>query len=263
MVTLTLPACGLAFLILYAVTGRVSAETCKIDGGYNYESLISSIWLTELEGKDCRYNTASPCSWILQFCNKVPLNPCGVNTACEVKEELKEPHPLGSFTQLLANGPNSFIAQFEGKYTGVPNCNNTKITTNVVFECDPNKHISVGNDTLVGKLVASKVVTDPKDQCMKNMTVLFSGACGTKPSTAAGLSGGSVILILFFVGVLLYLVGGVLLNHSNGARGWEMLPHYQFWSELPSLIVEGCVFFVKFITCQAGAGGGNRSYDNI
>lgn len=166
MVTLTLPACGLAFLILYAVTGRVSAETCKIDGGYNYESLISSIWLTELEGKDCRYNTASPCSWILQFCNKVPLNPCGVNTACEVKEELKEPHPLGSFTQLLANGPNSFIAQFEGKYTGVPNCNNTKITTNVVFECDPNKHISVGNDTLVGKLVASKVVTDPKDQCM-------------------------------------------------------------------------------------------------
>ncbi|KAH8039387.1 hypothetical protein HPB51_006407 [Rhipicephalus microplus] len=122
----------------------------------------------------------------------------------------------------------------------------------------------------------------------RNLTVPFSGAC-TPEAPTDGLSAGSVLLILFFIALLVYLVGGILINHNNGARGWEMVPHHQFWSELPGLCVvcfslvedsicmaclpqsDGCVFFVKYITCQGGpvnygltgGGGGPRSYDNI
>ncbi|CAN7985058.1 unnamed protein product, partial [Ixodes hexagonus] len=230
-------------------------------------ALFRTIWYTELTGQQCEVNSnTGGCGWYLQFCNKLRPNPCGENTICEVSSTGLDPQSLGTFKNLSSNGYNSFIAHFESDSSRNATATKCKsiLKTNLIFECDESKDVSIGNDTLLAHL-HYKNINIANDSCVHNVTVPFSGACGTKPAAVStGLSAGSVLLILFFVGVLLYLVGGVILKHSNGARGWEMIPHQQFWSELPSLIVEGCVFFVKFVTCQANpTAGGNRSYDDI
>ncbi|KAK2146353.1 hypothetical protein NP493_3697g00000 [Ridgeia piscesae] len=52
-----------------------------------------------------------------------------------------------------------------------------------------------------------------------------------------GISTGSILLILFFVSVIVYLVGGTLLKHFlQGARGWEQIPNVSFWRDFPSLV---------------------------
>lgn len=261
-------ASGVIGVLLFCIAASPAAEqNCKLEGGYHYESLLSTIWYAELVKDECVFgNHSGGCSWYLQFCNDLKVNPCGLHTACEVSTTGQNPQSLGTFKNLTPNGYDSFIAHFESDSSRSTNDTKCKgiIKTNLVFECDATKGISIGNDTLLAKLLY-KDIKENTEKCELNVTVPFSGACGTKPATAsAGLSAGSVLLILFFVGVLLYLVGGVILKHNNGARGWEMLPHQQFWSELPSLIVEGCVFFVKFVTCQTNAVvGGNRSYDDI
>jgi hypothetical protein len=52
-----------------------------------------------------------------------------------------------------------------------------------------------------------------------------------------GLSTGSVLVIIFFVFIILYFVGGaVALRLLRGAEGKEMIPNYDFWVDLPNLV---------------------------
>jgi cation-dependent mannose-6-phosphate receptor len=58
-----------------------------------------------------------------------------------------------------------------------------------------------------------------------------------------GYSGGTVFCILFFTACLLYFGGGIIVRKFlRGAEGQEMVPHYEFWSDLPNLIRDGIVF---------------------
>lgn len=267
MLTLTslMHCVALAFVLGLAL--NVSANDCDIDGGYNYKLLFKTVWRAEVKEHCLR---KADCSWYLQFCNTVPVNPCGVEYACEVNSSGLSPITLGSSPSLIADGPTKFMVRFvQQDHNNGTKCKHKPIHMTVVFQCDKTKSIVVGPGAELTRLEYSSIITS-QDNCEHNITVPFDGACLPTPPPG-GLSAGSVLLILFFVALLVYLVGGILINHNNGARGWEMVPHHQFWSELPSLCVDGCVFFVKYITCQAGAvsggmmggGGGNRSYDNI
>lgn len=52
-----------------------------------------------------------------------------------------------------------------------------------------------------------------------------------------GLSTGSVLVILLFVFSGIYFAGGALgLKFLRGAVGLELIPHYEFWSDLPGLV---------------------------
>lgn len=63
---------------------------------------------------------------------------------------------------------------------------------------------------------------------------------------ARGLSGGSQLLIAFFVCVALYLISGMLFTYCVvGGRGVEMIPNLNFWKQLPSLIKDGFKFVVS------------------
>ncbi|CAL1535583.1 unnamed protein product [Lymnaea stagnalis] len=55
-----------------------------------------------------------------------------------------------------------------------------------------------------------------------------------------GLSPGSVMLIIFFVLLIVYLCGGVAFNYNKSRTvGREMIPNVNFWSALPGLILDG------------------------
>ncbi|XP_059161705.1 uncharacterized protein LOC131944860 isoform X2 [Physella acuta] len=67
-------------------------------------------------------------------------------------------------------------------------------------------------------------------------------ACPSSKSSS-GLSVGSILVILFFVFILVYLIGGVLfLKYVRKAQGAEVIPNVEFWKELPSLIKDGVLF---------------------
>jgi len=65
----------------------------------------------------------------------------------------------------------------------------------------------------------------------------LSSPYGCKIELQKGLSTGSVLVILFFIFVGIYFIGGAIaLKMLRGATGWEMLPNHNFWIELPSLV---------------------------
>lgn len=81
-----------------------------------------------------------------------------------------------------------------------------------------------------------------------------SGACAPSPSPSpgpspspspskkkGGLSGGDVVLIIFFCGLVLpyFVFGALYMKYAKGASGVEMVPNREFWAGLPSLIKEG------------------------
>ncbi|XP_062517611.1 uncharacterized protein LOC134192870 [Corticium candelabrum] len=73
--------------------------------------------------------------------------------------------------------------------------------------------------------------------------------CQTKPepssSSGHGLSIGSILLIVFFSLIFVYILCGILyLKFVRGASGVELIPNYSFWALLPSLIKEGVVFLI-------------------
>ncbi|KAL9966638.1 hypothetical protein ACROYT_G024746 [Oculina patagonica] len=65
-----------------------------------------------------------------------------------------------------------------------------------------------------------------------------------KSGGSTGLSIGSILLIVFFVLLIIYIIGGVLINkYKLGVESLpEMCPNYQFWAGIPSLIKDGIVF---------------------
>jgi hypothetical protein len=86
------------------------------------------------------------------------------------------------------------------------------------------------------------------------MTMEHASACG-KPGGKSKISAGSVMLILFFVLVVVYLAAGIAYNAlKNGERGLQMIPQYEFWSQFPFLIVDGFKFILHKL--QALRGGG-------
>ncbi|KAL3832316.1 hypothetical protein ACJMK2_023970 [Sinanodonta woodiana] len=62
----------------------------------------------------------------------------------------------------------------------------------------------------------------------------------------SGISIGSILVIIFFVLLLIYIVAGILfLHYVRGAQGIEMCPNLSFWKDLPFLVKDGVVFVFR------------------
>ncbi|KJE91134.1 hypothetical protein CAOG_02315 [Capsaspora owczarzaki ATCC 30864] len=61
-------------------------------------------------------------------------------------------------------------------------------------------------------------------------------------SEGGGISGGSILLAIFFPSVFVYLVVGVLIKRRGGATGTDAIPNIAFWREVPGLIKDGFKF---------------------
>lgn len=61
-----------------------------------------------------------------------------------------------------------------------------------------------------------------------------------------GLSNGSVFCIIFLTSFGVYLLIGVAYRRLiGGAKGFEQIPHYNFWKELGNLQADGCNFLCR------------------
>ena len=67
-----------------------------------------------------------------------------------------------------------------------------------------------------------------------------------------GLSSGTVFIItLLFISFFYLSIGMIYKSSQLGTSGVESIPNIDFWRNLPSLVLEGCQFFFKYITRQS------------
>merc|ERR1712136_123617 len=63
---------------------------------------------------------------------------------------------------------------------------------------------------------------------------------GLRPSDNGGLSGGSILLIIFFSVMFVYILTGTLfMKFKRNAIGSEMFPNKSFWTNCPGLVKDG------------------------
>ncbi|XP_017270946.1 cation-dependent mannose-6-phosphate receptor [Kryptolebias marmoratus] len=66
------------------------------------------------------------------------------------------------------------------------------------------------------------------------------------PPVQSQLSAGSIILIIGFCLLAVYLIGGFLYQRLIvGAKGMEQFPNYAFWVEVGNLTADGCDFVCR------------------
>lgn len=62
------------------------------------------------------------------------------------------------------------------------------------------------------------------------MTLPYSGACTKKEQ---GLSTGSILLLIFFISVSIYLIVGIAYNSFVAKKsGYDLIPHFNVWSAI-------------------------------
>lgn len=99
--------------------------------------------------------------------------------------------------------------------------------------------------------------------CTHNIDITLREACPTDftPAGEGGLSGGSIFLILFFVFLILYFVGGfVFKTKRKGTTGMESIPNIDIWRRVPGLIKDGCQYTSMMIKTK---GKGNAFYEEV
>lgn len=86
-----------------------------------------------------------------------------------------------------------------------------------------------------------------------------NGHSTNTPDNPSGLSLGSILLIIFFSLMVVYIILGALYNKFARSReGKEVFPHYTFWIELPVLVKEGGAYSFHSAKklCGRGSDGG-------
>ena len=86
------------------------------------------------------------------------------------------------------------------------------------------------------------------------------GTPAAVPPKKKGLSGGSIILILALVILVLYCGAGISYNvFKKNESGLDVIPNYAFWVSLPGLVLDG----LKFTYAKITGSQSMTSYDSI
>lgn len=101
------------------------------------------------------------------------------------------------------------------------------------------------------------------DNGTTNLLLFSPHACPVTVEDFSKPSTGTVLLIMLFVTFLSYFIIGATVNAIYlGARGMEIVPHVDFWRDLPSLVRDGAVYLQN--GCRVTSQAPNTdSYDAI
>ncbi|XP_028833428.1 cation-dependent mannose-6-phosphate receptor [Denticeps clupeoides] len=103
--------------------------------------------------------------------------------------------------------------------------------------------ISCNRDIAMGPLKVVLEDRDRKRDCFYLFELDSNAVCPVLPSK---LSAGSILLIIAFSCLAVYLIGGFLYQRLVvGAKGVEQFPNYAFWSEIGNLTADGCDFVCR------------------
>eukprot|EP00038_Savillea_parva_P004642 m.140536 g.140536 ORF g.140536 m.140536 type:complete len:254 (-) comp11530_c0_seq1:2698-3459(-) len=98
-----------------------------------------------------------------------------------------------------------------------------------------------------------------------------NGQCKPAPSPAwmtAAHAGapdatGAILIGVSFALFASYCVVGAALQHRKGERGRAMVPHVDFWTEIPGLIAQGCKYSFGMAKNKVRQVSGHEHYENL
>ncbi|EDV26922.1 uncharacterized protein TRIADDRAFT_54350 [Trichoplax adhaerens] len=145
---------------------------------------------------------------------------------------------VGQYSDLAwQGGQTSFSVQYSNGTT-VHNGNQyPSLSVNMIFRCAEkaiwsaklNEYATVPTEANINAIV-------DRDTGKYQFIFNYAGACRTLKPASSLLSGGSVLLIVFFSLLGAYLIFGIIIQSSRGARGYELIPNVEFWSKIPGCI---------------------------
>lgn len=243
--------------------------------GYEVKNLTTGLWTITQKGQNCvgvdtlkgsQYN----CTYTMAFCNSIAN--CTGGSVCVTtfngtgKNETTSYVPGGyvanPFQVKGSSMLQGFIAKFPlgGNWTKSDKtvCN---LSTIITFECDTTLWIpDTDSSTPVPREALQQIKFD-EGKCLFQAKFKYAGACiGIMPAyrPSEGMTAGTVLIIIFFVSLTVYFVFGVLINLVRGFRGQDVIPHSEFWTTLPVLVADGCMF-----TFRCGNQEKTTTYDSI
>ncbi|XP_063342137.1 cation-dependent mannose-6-phosphate receptor [Pelmatolapia mariae] len=227
-----------AFHLVLSVSGVYSVKSTKDCSLISHSPLQRKVLerLEPLVGKNfTAEDTASNESYtyVFQLCGDAG----GVRDAGVIQVDKKQKTTvIGKYTNTRAIGGSDWVMLiYESGENYTSHCNKEERKANIMISCDRNVKVS--------KLEVGLEERGKKEDCFYLFELDTSSVC---PVIESKLSTGSIILIIGFSLLAVYLVGGFLYQRVIvGAKGVEQFPNYAFWVEFGNLTADGCDFVCR------------------
>ena len=250
----------LLLLLIRIIPLQSKLDVCRQTFGTNTYDLnqLSSITLL---GSDTSFRYA------LTPCGLVPVENCGTSvepfkdgmTSCQERVSPPKFESEMGFLNGYGQSPDlEFAENPQGSGTGVlmtmrnAKCNFIERLVKVTFVCD--------------ETVSTPSTMDVKEApfCVFSMTVRAKQACPLSSDGSDSISGGTIFVIILFVVIVVYLIGGVAYNRMKRKEtGLNLLPHPSFWVAIFGYFMHGCRFTWLFLrTCGQGTSK-STSYQSV
>ncbi|XP_068179591.1 cation-dependent mannose-6-phosphate receptor [Antennarius striatus] len=194
------------------------------------ESLANKNFTAEVKNGDDSY------TYTFQLCGDAGGVPGAGVIQVNNKGKETKPKVIGMYNSTQAIGGSDWIMLiYRNGDTYDGHCSKEKRKAIIMISC--NRDIDVGS---------LEVVLEDREReqdCFYLFELDCSGVC---PVIQSQLSTGSIILIIGFSLLILYLIGGFLYQRFVvGAKGMEQFPNYAFWVEVGNLSADGCDFVCR------------------
>ncbi|XP_058245163.1 cation-dependent mannose-6-phosphate receptor [Hemibagrus wyckioides] len=225
----------LAFFVLMVTKAQAVENTSRCKVKNNSEKKVLSV-LEPLTNQNFTAKTKDEMeeyTYVFQVCGDAD----GVKDAGVVqKNKDKQLVVIGNYSLTQAiKGSDWILLIYQGGEKYHEHCSQGARKAVIMISCDRTK--------TAGPLSVILEDRERKSDCFYLFEMDSSAVC---PPIESKLSTGSILLIVCFSCLAVYLIGGFLYQRLIvGAKGVEQYPNYGFWSEIGNLSADGCDFVCR------------------
>lgn len=241
------------FLLFGVCTGKSCTQDglckCKFDDGSGTVDLSP---IGRNDGTPLMQDQFAPDTYAYSFnpCYPFTEGTCVNAAACQYDSNNNVYYNIGDSSKVTLSYDGLNVI---GEYMSDDGARSSKVT----FQCDPN--VDPPTDTANGETSTT----------VYEFTIVSKYACpqgGGNPGTTSsppsgggsgsdGISPGTILIIIFFSVLVVYLIAGVAFNkYHRQNTGKEIVPNVSLWTSLPGLIKDGVMFCVSKIRRKGGYG---------
>ncbi|XP_018591690.1 cation-dependent mannose-6-phosphate receptor [Scleropages formosus] len=228
-------------LVLLAEVGHASNDTshCKlISTSKNSQAERDALSRLEpLANKTFNVTTAGPEQYTYSFrvCGNAGKTPEGGLIQIDAKLPDKETL-IGKYTVTQAVGGSDWVMLIYMNGSAYStHCGSEHRKAIIMISCSPG--------VLMGEFSIVVEERQRENDCFYLFELDSSAVC---PPVESKLSLGSILLIVGFSCLAVYLISGFLYQRLVvGAKGMEQFPNYAFWQEIGNLTADGCDFVCR------------------
>lgn len=175
-------------------------------------------------------------TYMFQLCGDAGGIPGAGVVQIDSKKTENKPTVIGMYDSTQAIGGSDWVMLI---YTNGDrydaHCSKEKRKAMVMISCD--RKMDEGQ---------MKVVLEDRERLQDCFYLFELDSSAVCPALESHISTGSIILIIGFCLLGVYLIGGFLYQRLIvGAKGMEQFPNYAFWVEVGNLTADGCDFVCR------------------